>query len=73
MILPVGTMLEAAFGKGVSQVFVVEGDDPMSLRPATAFERFRWHWSNHRCKAGEMAAACDAISAIEQAMGKTKA
>lgn len=71
--LPVGTFVEICRGIGIGEVCVVECTDPLMLRPATVMEKFRLEWRRRRCKAGEMASACDARYVIEQAMGREKA
>lgn len=68
--LPVGTFVEVSWGKGMSQVCVVERDRPLELREATPFERMRYHFQTVKCKRGELVAACDAIEVINKAKQK---
>lgn len=65
--IPVGTMVEVFRTKLVSEIAIVECSHPLILRRATAFERFRAYFKQRRMKAGEIAAACEAVEAIDKA------
>ena len=69
--LPVGTMVEVYRTKIVSEIAVVECSNPLILRRATAFERFKCFFRHKRIKSGEIAAAVEAIDAIDKAKERT--
>lgn len=68
--LPVGTYVEIVRTRLVSQVCIVTCSDPLILRPANPIERFRCWWLTRKVRAGEVAAASEAVEAIERAKEK---
>ena len=69
--IPVGTMVEVFRTKLVSEIAVVECSNPLILRRATALERFKCWFRTRKIKSGEIAAACEAIDAIDKAKERT--
>jgi hypothetical protein len=65
--IPAGTLVEVLRTRIVSEIMVVEHSDPMVLRRATHWERWRYWWRSRRVKANEIAAAAEAIKIIENA------
>lgn len=68
--LEVGTLVEVLRTKIVSEVCVVDCSDPLILRSATYFERWRFWWKMRRVSAHEIAAAAESNSVIERARTK---
>lgn len=68
--IPIGSFVEVSRGKGMSDVYVVERENPLELREASIFDRARYDLQSRKIKVGEMAAACDAIEIINKAKQK---
>lgn len=68
--LPVGTFVEILRTRLVSQVCIVTCSEPLILKPASPMDRFRYWWKSRAYKSCEMAAAQEAVNAIERAKEK---
>jgi hypothetical protein len=73
LTLPAGTLVEVTRARYFTEIMVVERETPLILRPATAWERFRYWWHARRTGAAEMAAAVDAVHEIERISQGAKA
>lgn len=67
MTLAPGTFVEVFWTKAVSEICIVEAEEPLKLRPATAWERLAHVFRKHKAEPEEFSAAVDAIRLIEAA------
>lgn len=67
IVIPPGTLVEVQWTRIVAEIMVVECSQPLTVRRATYWERFRYWWNSRRQTAAEFAAATEAIQAVEKA------